>query len=63
VVAAYSFIATFILAKVVSAVFGLRVDASDEETGLDATQHDELVNSNFEGAAPAHGPATIRSVA
>lgn len=63
VVAAYSFIATFVLAKVVSAVVGLRVDASSEEAGLDATQHDELVNSNFDGSDKNHTPTPIRSVA
>src|SRR5438270_9074048 len=39
--AAYSFIATFVLLKLVDAVVGLRVSTEEEEVGLDLTQHGE----------------------
>ncbi|WZO96805.1 ammonium transporter [Isosphaeraceae bacterium EP7] len=39
--AAYSFGVTFILLKFVDLVIGLRVDADDEEAGLDLSQHGE----------------------
>ena len=39
--AAYSFAATFAIAKLVDATVGLRVSAEDEESGLDITQHGE----------------------
>jgi Amt family ammonium transporter len=38
---AYSFVATFILLKVVDALLGLRVSTEEEEVGLDLTQHGE----------------------
>jgi Amt family ammonium transporter len=38
---AFSAVATFIIAKVVDLIFGLRVDENDEETGLDLSQHAE----------------------
>jgi Amt family ammonium transporter len=38
---AYSFSATFVIARVVDAVMGLRVTAEQEEEGLDLTQHGE----------------------
>ncbi|MCL5104888.1 MAG: ammonium transporter [Armatimonadetes bacterium] len=41
-VAAYSFIVTFILLKVISLFTPLRVDKEEEETGLDLTQHGEV---------------------
>ena len=37
----YCGVATFIIAKVVDLIFGLRVDEDDEDTGLDLTQHAE----------------------
>jgi Amt family ammonium transporter len=37
----YSFVASFIIGKVIDAVMGLRVSAADEEAGLDITQHAE----------------------
>ena len=40
-VVAYSFIATFILAKVLDKVIGLRVSEEDEYVGLDLSQHAE----------------------
>jgi Amt family ammonium transporter len=38
---AYSFVVSFIIAKVIDATIGLRVPAEDEVTGLDLTQHAE----------------------
>ncbi len=37
----YSFVVTFVIAKVLDAVMGLRVSAEDELEGLDTTQHAE----------------------
>lgn len=37
----YSFIVTFVIMKVVDALFGLRVNAEDEAIGLDLSQHHE----------------------
>lgn len=42
-VALFSFIATYILAKVVDAIFVLRVKKNEEEIGLDISQHGETV--------------------
>ena len=41
VVSAYSFTVTWILAKIVDAVVGLRVKEQEEEVGLDISQHGE----------------------
>ncbi|MCL5103375.1 MAG: ammonium transporter [Armatimonadetes bacterium] len=41
-VAAYSFVVTFILLKVISLFTPLRLDKEEEETGLDLTQHGEV---------------------
>jgi Amt family ammonium transporter len=38
---AYSFVATFVILKVVELAVGLRVSAEDEEVGLDLSQHGE----------------------
>jgi Amt family ammonium transporter len=38
---AFSAVVTFIIAKAVDLIFGLRVDEDDEETGLDLSQHAE----------------------
>jgi Amt family ammonium transporter len=38
---AYSFVVTFVILKVVDLVVGLRVNAEEEEVGLDLTQHGE----------------------
>ncbi|MFZ5851422.1 MAG: ammonium transporter [Actinomycetota bacterium] len=37
----YSFVVTFVIAKVLDAIMGLRVSAEDELEGLDTTQHAE----------------------
>jgi Amt family ammonium transporter len=41
VVALYSFIVTAVILKIIDAVIGLRVDAEEEQIGLDITQHEE----------------------
>ncbi|MSQ12318.1 MAG: ammonium transporter [Dehalococcoidia bacterium] len=40
--AAYSFVATYIILKVLDRLMGLRVPADEEEVGLDQTQHGEV---------------------
>ncbi|MGA0962378.1 MAG: hypothetical protein ACO3SZ_06060 [Ilumatobacteraceae bacterium] len=40
-VLAYSFVVTFIIAKVIDSTMGLRVEAVAERTGLDQSQHAE----------------------
>ncbi|MGQ0831104.1 MAG: ammonium transporter [Microthrixaceae bacterium] len=42
----YSGALTFVIAKVVDAIFGLRVDEDEENTGLDLSQHAETAYSN-----------------
>jgi Amt family ammonium transporter len=39
----YSAVATLIILKIVDAAVGLRVCEEDEEAGLDASQHGEVV--------------------
>ena len=39
--AAFAFIGTFVLLKVINAVVGLRVGAEEEQRGLDLSQHEE----------------------
>ncbi len=46
---AVSVIATIVIFKIVDAVIGMRVSAADENLGLDQSQHDEYINSNFVG--------------
>ena len=41
VVAAYSFIVTFIIYKLVDMIIGVRVSDKEESMGLDLTQHQE----------------------
>ncbi len=41
IVVAYSFIASFVIFKVINAIVPMRVSHSEEEEGLDASQHDE----------------------
>ena len=41
VVAAYSFVATLVIGKIIDIVMGLRVDDKEEIEGLDITQHEE----------------------
>jgi Amt family ammonium transporter len=48
VVIAYSVVATVVIIKTVGVFAKFRVDESDEEMGLDTTQHGEIINSNFD---------------
>jgi len=41
VVALYAAVVTAVLLKVIDAVFGVRVSATDEQRGLDLSQHGE----------------------
>ncbi|MEJ7831215.1 MAG: ammonia channel protein, partial [Segetibacter sp.] len=41
IVVAYSFVASFVIFKVINAIVPMRVSHSEEEEGLDASQHDE----------------------
>src|SRR5262249_54466568 len=45
-VAAYSMVATFVILKVVGSFIPLRVTNSEEEQGLDASQHREKIHSH-----------------
>lgn len=63
---AYSFIASFIMLKIIDAVMGLRVSEEDEVTGLDLSQHSEtayalggLTGGTFEPGT-AVGSAVLR---
>ena len=38
----YAFVTTLVIAKVVEATVGLRVDAQEEYVGLDLSQHGEV---------------------
>ena len=40
-VMAYSFVVTFIIAKVIDGTMGLRIDEAAERVGLDQSQHAE----------------------
>ena len=50
-VAVFSFAVTIALAKIVDLVFGLRASALEEESGLDTSEHREVINANFEQKA------------
>jgi Amt family ammonium transporter len=41
-VAVYSFVATFIIAKIIDVILGLRASDADEEQGLDLALHGEM---------------------
>ena len=41
VVVAFSFVLTYIMAKIIDAMFNMRVDENEEEVGLDLSQHGE----------------------
>jgi Amt family ammonium transporter len=43
--AAFAFVVTFILAKILDAVFGLSVSSQSEEVGLDVSEHGERAYS------------------
>jgi Amt family ammonium transporter len=43
--ALFAFVATFILAKILDAIFGLSVSSKEEEVGLDISEHGERAYS------------------
>ena len=43
--AAFAFVMTYILAKILDAIFGLSVSAKEEEVGLDISEHGERAYS------------------
>jgi ammonium transporter, Amt family len=43
----YSFVVSYAIAKVLDVTMGIRVNAEDEETGLDLTQHAETAYTTF----------------
>ena len=45
----FSFVATFVILKVLDAVWGIRVNESEEEIGLDISQHGERAYAGDEG--------------
>jgi Amt family ammonium transporter len=53
---AYSGALTFVLLKLIAAVMPLRADASDENTGMDVTQHGEEAYVHAEGTATLPSP-------
>ena len=56
-IAAYSFVMTFIILKVLDVTVGIRVSEDEEELGLDVTQHGERAYTSDEGGVPlAPGP-------
>src|SRR4029453_11966233 len=62
-VAAFSFTASFVIAKLVDVVVGLRVTDEEELTGLDLSQHAEQSYALSEGgfaAMPEHAAAAAR---
>ncbi len=62
-VAAYSFVATFIIAKVLDLIFGLRVTPDQEDDGLDLTIHGEVGYDFGYGVGTLGGAADAEAVA
>ena len=54
-VIAISMVGTFLIFKLVDATIGMRVSEDAEEAGLDASQHGEIINSNFSTPAEPTG--------
>ena len=60
VVAAYAFVVSYVLAKVIDRVMGFRVSAEDETTGVDFTQHAETAYAEgVHGHLPSRRPSTF----
>jgi Amt family ammonium transporter len=60
VVAAYAFIVSYALAKLIDRVMGFRVSAEDEATGVDFTQHAETAYAEgVHGHLPSRRPSTF----
>jgi Amt family ammonium transporter len=51
-IGAYSFVVTFVILKVLDMTLGIRVSESDEELGLDVSQHGERAYTSDEGGMP-----------
>jgi len=62
-VVAYSFIVTYVIAKVIDMIFGLRVNEADEETGLDLALHGEVAYDFGSGAGSLGGAASVDAIA
>jgi len=45
IVAVFTFVLTFVIAKVLDRLMGLRVDENSEEVGLDISEHGELASA------------------
>lgn len=60
-VIAFSVVGTFAIIKVLGLFTNIRVNAQDEDLGLDITQHGEHINSNFTSAAPALGKVQVKN--
>ncbi len=50
-------VGTVVAYKIADLVFGMRVTDKEEIVGLDVTQHDEMINSNFEDEQPVRKAA------
>ena len=62
VVAAYAFVVSYVLAKVIDRVMGFRVSAEDETTGVDFTQHAETAYAEgVHGVSPSRRPGSSGS--
>ena len=59
-VAAYAFVVSFALAKLIDRVIGFRVSAEDEATGVDFTQHAETAYAEgVHGHLASRRPSTF----
>jgi ammonium transporter, Amt family len=62
VVAAYAFVVSYVLAKVIDLVMGFRITAEDETTGVDFTQHAETAYAEaVHGHQPSRRPGSLGS--
>lgn len=46
-VSAYTAVVTFIILKVINAITPIRVTFDEEKSGLDSTQHNEMINTGI----------------
>jgi len=62
VVAAYAFVVSFVLAKVIDLIMGFRITAEDETAGVDFTQHAETAYAEaVHGYQPSRRPSSLGS--
>jgi Amt family ammonium transporter len=60
VVAAYAFVVSFVLAKLIDRIFGFRLSPEDETTGVDFTQHAETAYAEgVHGHTPLRRPSGL----